>query len=147
MNTFTHSRWKIVACLFLLGASGISDAKDDSMKIILKVGDEIIEATLQNNPTSRDFISLLPLKLKLEDYNRTEKISYPPRKLSTVDAPVGVEPKIGDIAYYGPWGNIAIFYRDFKYSPGLIKIGTITSNLNALKSTLSTEIHISKPDV
>ncbi|WP_337926728.1 cyclophilin-like fold protein [Paenibacillus caui] len=29
------------------------------------------------------------------------------------------------ITYYAPWGNLAIFYRDFRYSSGLIKLGSI----------------------
>ena len=41
-------------------------------------------------------------------------------------------PSIGDIAYYAPWGNLAIFYRDFPYSPGLIKLGVIDTGGEAL---------------
>jgi hypothetical protein len=32
---------------------------------------------------------------------------------------------VGDITYYAPWGNLAIFYRDFGYSPGLVRLGHI----------------------
>jgi hypothetical protein len=31
----------------------------------------------------------------------------------------------GDITYYAPWGNLALFYRDFPYSNGLIRLGTL----------------------
>jgi len=39
--------------------------------------------TLEDNATTRDFVALLPLTLTLRDYNRTEKISDLPKKLST----------------------------------------------------------------
>jgi hypothetical protein len=51
------------------------------MKIRIDMGGNEITATLTDNATSRDFVSLLPLKLKLEDYGDTEKIGYLPRKL------------------------------------------------------------------
>ena len=75
------------------------------MKLRLIVEGKAIEATLLGNATARDFASLLPLTLTLEDYNSTEKISYLPRKLSTAGAPAGVDPAAGDIAYYAPWGK------------------------------------------
>jgi len=90
-----------------------------------------VTATLADHATSRDFISLLPLTLTLEDYNGTEKISDLPKKLSTKDAPPGVDPSVGDIAYYSPWGNLAIFYKDFGYSSGLVKLGHLDSGLDA----------------
>ena len=58
---------------------------------------------------ARDFISLLPLTLTLEDYAKTEKISDLPRTLTKERAPAGSDPSVGDITYYSPWGNLAIF--------------------------------------
>jgi hypothetical protein len=45
------------------------------------------------------------------------------RKLSTKGAPAGVDPDVGEITYYAPWGNLAIFRKDFGYSEGLIRLG------------------------
>jgi hypothetical protein len=70
-------------------------------------------ATLADNATTRDFVALLPLSLNLRDYAGTEKVSGLPQRLSTSSTPPGVDPEIGDLAYYAPWGNLAIFYRDF----------------------------------
>src|SRR5438876_6306635 len=94
--------------------------------------------TLEDNATTRDFVALLPLTLTLRDYNRTEKISDLPKKLSTKGAPSGRDPNVGDIAYYAPWGNIAIFYRDFGYSAGLVKLGKLDSDEDALRSKETT---------
>jgi len=30
---------------------------------------------------------------------------------------------VGEITYYAPWGNLAIFRKDFGYSEGLIRLG------------------------
>jgi hypothetical protein len=102
------------------------------MKINLKLQDEILTATLYDTPTARDFASLLPLTLTLEDYSKTEKISDLPRKLTKEGAPAGADPAAGDIAYYAPWGNLAIFYRGFRYSEGLILLGKLERGAEAL---------------
>lgn len=104
------------------------------MRIRLKAGDTVLTATLLDNPTSRDFAALLPLTLDIRDHAGTEKISDLPSRLSTSDAPDGVDPAVGDITYYAPWGNLAIFYRDFGYASGLVKIGTLDSGLDEVES-------------
>ena len=109
------------------------NTKRDSMKIRLVFDETILTATMIDNPTTRDFISLLPLTLKLEDYAGTEKISQLPKKISTKEEPAGADPSTGDIAYYSPWGNLAIFYKDFRYSSGLILLGKIDSDIDIIK--------------
>ena len=95
------------------------------MKIKITIEDRVITATLNDSRTTRDFISLLPLILTLEDYADTEKISDLPKQLSMEDTPPGSDPSVGDIAYYAPWGNLAIFRKDFGYSSGLVILGKI----------------------
>lgn len=103
------------------------------MQIRLTINGKAIEATLLDNATARAFLALLPMTLTLEDYASTEKISYLPRKLSTAGAPAGFDPSIGDITYYAPWGNLAIFHKDFGYSEGLVHLGRVDSGVEALK--------------
>ena len=43
------------------------------MKISLKTEDKVITATLIDNETTQDFVSLLPLKLTMNDLFRREK--------------------------------------------------------------------------
>jgi hypothetical protein len=109
--------------------------KTDTMKLQITIGNKLATAILYDNPTAKDFASLLPLSLKLEDYNNTEKISNLSKKLSTQSAPAGFDPSTGDITYYAPWGNIALFYKDFSYSSGLISLGKITDGIDAFKVT------------
>jgi flagellar basal body-associated protein FliL len=50
-----------------------------TMKIQMELEGKSITATLDDNATARDFVSLLPLTLTLRDYEATEKISDYPR--------------------------------------------------------------------
>jgi hypothetical protein len=112
---------------------GPSDSQGRTMKIRLEVEGTAITATLLDNATARDFASLLPLTLTMQDYAAAEKISDLPRRLSTEGAPPGSDPSVGDIAYYAPWGNLALFYQDAGFARGLIRLGTMDSGLDALR--------------
>ena len=103
------------------------------MQIRIDVESTSITATLDDNETSRDFVSLLPLTLTLKDYAATEKISDLSKRLSAKGAPSGLKPSVGDVTYYAPWGNLAIFHKDFSYSSGLIKLGKINSGIETLR--------------
>ncbi|WP_157142930.1 cyclophilin-like fold protein [Brachyspira pilosicoli] len=92
-------------------------------KIKLTFEGNEIYAVITNSKAGNDFLSLLPLSVKAEDFNSTEKIFYLSKKLNTQNEPDGINPKAGDITYYAPWGNIAIFYKNFRYSNNLIYLG------------------------
>lgn len=123
---------KMVALITLEPSSATVSERTDQMKITLTAENTVITATLTDSQTSRDFASLLPLTVTLEDYAGTEKISYLPKKLTTAGAPPGSDPSIGDITYYAPWGNLAIFYKDFGYANGLVILGKIDNDIQAL---------------
>lgn len=89
-------------------------------------------AELHDNSTSRDFQSLLPMTLQFKDFNNTEKIAYPPRALAIEKTPPKFEPSVGELTVFVPWGNLAVFYRDFKYSDDLVSIGRVTSGIESL---------------
>jgi hypothetical protein len=112
--------------------SEISPERSNSMKIRITVEDTELFATLIDSKTTQDFISLLPLTLTLEDYGNTEKVSDLPKRLSIDGAPEGVDPTVGDITYYAPWGNLAIFINDFGYSSGLVRLGKFDGDMTAL---------------
>ncbi|MFD7406522.1 cyclophilin-like fold protein [Streptomyces sp. NPDC059866] len=95
------------------------------MNIRLTINGTPVDATLNDSAAARDFADQLPLDLTLTDFHQTEKIADLPRRLSTSGAPEGATPRAGDLAYYAPWGNLAVFYRDFPYSDGLIILGRI----------------------
>ena len=133
---------RLAASVVAVLAVTSADAETDGMKIRIRMNGNEVTATLIDNATSRDFASLLPLTLKLEDYGETEKIGYLPRKLSTEGAPPGSDPSVGDVSYYAPWGNLAIFLRDFRYSSGLIKLGKVDTGMEALNVPGSVKVTI-----
>jgi hypothetical protein len=110
------------------------------VKINIRIEDRVIPATLNGSKAAQDFASLLPLSLTLEDYASTEKISDLPKRLSTNGAPAGFDPSVGDITYYAPWGNLAIFYRDFEYSTGLVSLGRLASDADIFASRRSMQV-------
>ena len=124
------------------GQSGENRPGKTGIAIEIVLGADTVLATLDGTHAVRDLLSLLPLAVTLEDYAATEKIARLPRKLSIRDTPEGHEPRAGDFTYYAPWGNLALFYRDFRYSPGLVKLGTIVSGRDALMKVTSAQVTI-----
>ncbi|MGY2893844.1 cyclophilin-like fold protein [Deinococcus sp. UYEF24] len=114
-----------------LAQTSLSDT--NAMKITLKIGRQTLKATMRDGAAAHDFLSLLPLTLRLEDHAGTEKIAFLPRSLTTKNAPAGSTPASGDIAYYAPWGNLALFHKDFGYSSGLIILGKLEGDVNVLR--------------
>lgn len=115
---------------FTINDDSLETIKDTKIK--LSFNNEEVIVKMNNNAASRDFLTLLPLTLKFEDYVGAEKISYLPRKISTQDASSGSDPSIGDFDLYAPWGNLAIFYKDSGYASGLITLGKIESGIEKL---------------
>lgn len=112
--------------------NGSASTGESTFKIKLTVttagGKKEFCATLQNNSVSRDLLSRLPLTLEFSDYNRTEKIArLPPDSpdWDTSDAPDSCDPAPGDLTMYAPWGNLAVFYRDYGPSRGLVPLGKL----------------------
>lgn len=102
------------------------------MVITVTVGAASMPATLEDNAAAKDFAKQLPLTGQASDFNSSEKIVDLPGKLSTEGSPAGYDPEPGDLAYYAPWGNLAIFYRDAPYAAGLVKLGRISGDTEIL---------------
>lgn len=93
-----------------------------------------ISIILYDTPAADALYNMLPLELSFEDYNGVEKISYLSQTLPTTGEPDGYDPNVGDLCLYAPWGNLSIFYQDFRYSDGLILLGHIDSGMDLLSS-------------
>lgn len=118
--------WLVLVLITIFPVVAITrDTQEKPMKLRIILEDETITATLNDSQTSREFVALLPLTLKLKDYAGEEKISDLPGRLSTTGSPSGTAAKKGDITIYAPWGNLAIFYKPHGYANGLIKLGQL----------------------
>lgn len=130
-STLSQMATRVPVWLEEIGASreepGEPDTPDaTSLKVNIIVGDRIISATMEDNAAGRDFLSRLPLDVTLNDFNNTtEKIFYPEPALTLEGVKRGCAPVPGDITIYAPWGNVAIFCKNWSHSNDLIKIGHI----------------------
>lgn len=108
---------------------GGGEGGSQMQRICFHVDGQTVEAELYDNAAARDLLSRLPLTLEFSDYNNTEKIAcLPGEDLDTAGVPSAFDPSVGDITVYAPWGNLAIFYRDFGNSPGLVPIGRLLND-------------------
>lgn len=123
----------VVGSPALAGPSVMPETGKVQIRLSIANG-ESVTATLADGEGARAFAALLPMTLTMKDYNATEKIADLPKRLPTQGEPEGFEPRAGDIAYYAPWGNIAIYYEGFAYSPGLIRLGNLSRIPEAFRS-------------
>ena len=88
----------------------------------------------EDNPTVRDFLSMVPMSLSVEEFSGREKIAYPPRKLVSEGSP-GSDPEDGDLIYYVPWGNLGFDYNasGIGFSDDTIHLGTYQASPEQLQ--------------
>lgn len=88
-----------------------------------------IDVTIgEDSPGVRDFLSMLPLELTVEEFAGAEKIAYLPRELNHEGSP-GSDPEDGDLIYYTSWGNLGFYYdaSGIGYSDATLHLGTYTA--------------------
>ena len=101
-------------------------------KLKLTVDGREIVIELYDTPAANALYEMLPLELSFEDFNNIEKISYLQDALPTEGEPDGCDPDVGDFCLYAPWGNLSVFYQDFRYSDDLILLGHVDSGMELL---------------
>jgi hypothetical protein len=97
------------------------------MKLKITVGGKAVTATLADNSTARDFVSVLPLELTMKDLFGREKYAPLPNRLSET-GPKQHRYEVGDIAYWPPSHDVAIYYHQDEEripAPGIIPLATL----------------------
>jgi hypothetical protein len=103
------------------------------MAVRITVGGKSIDATLADSAAARDFASLLPLTLAMNDLFRREKFAHLPRAISE-EGKRTHDYAVGTIGYWRPGPDVAIFYRQDGEripDPGLIVLGKIKAGVEA----------------
>lgn len=103
--------------------------KSQEKRISVTVNDQKLVIVLYDTPEAEALYNMLPLELNFEDYNNVEKIAYLPEELSAPNRSEAFDPDIGDLCLYAPWGNLSLFYRDFRLSKGLMSLGKVESGM------------------
>lgn len=101
-------------------------------KVKLTIGGQEFDVTLYDTPAANALYDMLPLELTFEDFNGIEKIAYMDNELPTEGEPDEFDPDVGDLCLYAPWGNLSLFYKDFRKSNGLISLGHIDSGMDII---------------
>lgn len=112
------------------------------MRLRFIFADQNFTATLEDNPSTRDLVSLLPLDLTISDYSTNEKIAYLPRKLTEESSGQFGGEAVGDLCYYAPWGNLALFYGPYRWSRGLIRLGRLEEGAKPLTVRGEHPLHV-----
>ena len=80
--------------------------------------------TLEDNPTARAFLQMLPMSLEMPDLNDNEKHVRLPRSLPTNATRPGTI-RTGELMLYGN-DTLVVFYKTFPSSYSYTRIGRVT---------------------
>ena len=122
----------------------IAKNKGESMQIYIESQDIKIVYKLNDSDAASSLLNLLPLELKVEDYADMEKIFYPPKGLSITNTPLSKAKKY-ELAYYAPWKDVVMFYKDFTPASGLYSLGQCVNGCEYIHK-LSGKIKIYKDE-
>ena len=100
--------------------------QDTSRQIAVQSGDNRVVYGLNDSAAADSLYEQLPLTIEVEDYGANEKIFYPPQELNTENSPLA-EDGAGTLAYYAPWGDVVMFYADYRENPSLFELGQVIS--------------------
>jgi len=116
-----------------------------SHKIRITVNKLEVEAILNNSEMSRDFISLLPLDLTMKDLFCREKFAPLPRSISSEGIQIQ-KYEIGDIAYWAPGEDLAIFYRQDgqRIEEGLYILGRVKNDMAPFDTPGSVPVNVER---
>ena len=89
----------------------------------MTVGTQRFAVTLEDNPTARAFVQLLPATFDMTELNGNEKHAPLPRSLPTNAVRPGTI-RTGDVLLYGN-DTLVVFYETFRSSYSYTRIGRI----------------------
>ena len=146
-NNLLFSTLLLVGSLVAVDASKAGE-RTTHMKIRISIADKVVTATVADNATARDFVSVLPLKVSMKDLFGREKYANLPKALSE-NGPRTTSYEVGDIAYWSPAHDVAIYYKqggESIPSPGIIPIAKIDAGAEAfnMPGSLKVMIEIAK---
>lgn len=95
------------------------------MRLRCRFADQDFTCLLQDTPTTRDLVTMLPLDLTIEDFSTNEKIAHLPRRLDEGGLADFNDESPGDLCYFRGWGNLAFVHGDYTYRGDLIRLGRI----------------------
>ena len=89
----------------------------------MKIGDKIYSVVLQDNSTTKVLQEILPMTVKMSEFNGNEKYYHFRETLPSKPEHIG-QIKTGDIMLFGD-DCLVVFYKDFKTTYSYTRIGHI----------------------
>jgi hypothetical protein len=126
------------------GSEQMVQKGEQKMKINITIGGKLLTATLADNATAQEFVSVLPLSVSMNDLFGREKYGDVPKALSE-SGPRRNRYEVGDIAYWSPDHQFAIYYHqdgESIPSPGIIPIAKIDRGVEAFNVSGSVKVTI-----
>ena len=97
--------------------------QNEEIKINLTINNKTFSATLENNVTTRELISMFPMTLNMSELNSNEKYNYLDTDLTTNSSRQS-RINAGDIKLYGS-NCLVVFYESFNTSYSYTNLGTV----------------------
>lgn len=83
---------------------------------------------LNDSPAADSLYRQLPITVKVENFSTNEKIFYPEAlELGDTPQPDG---SVGALAYYEPWGNVVMFFDQYRVNGDLYALGQVSDGLD-----------------
>ena len=123
--------FSIIACNSVYGDNTNMNTLNTSIN--LKINNKEYKLILYDNQTAKDFLSMMPLTITMNDLNANEKYHNLNKSLTTQSSRGG-SIKTGDFMLYGS-NCLVLFYENFSTSYSYTKIGYI-ENTSGLKDSL-----------
>ena len=129
----------ILAVFFFTGCTGdaekistennsVEKVEANEMKIKISVNGKIFDATLENNPSTQEFIKKLPLDVEMTELNGNEKYFKFKENFPSDDKNIS-EIHEGDLMLFGS-NYLVIFYKNFSTSYKYTRLGKIENPKN-----------------
>lgn len=118
--------------------SASPDAKDNSMKIVVKSAEHEVVYKLNESDAAKSLYAQLPLTVKVKPFSTNEIIFYPTKGLDLNNTPHS-KGQTGSLSYYERWGNVVMFYAPCNPNSSLYELGSVVSgeeNISKLTGTV-----------
>ncbi|MBQ4470271.1 MAG: hypothetical protein IJU15_04060 [Synergistaceae bacterium] len=130
-------KYSALLLLLLVLISGTAHAQD--MKINITADGKTLNATLEDNPASRELFARLPMTLTMEDLYSREMCYHMKDALPTGEL-VSDNYRVGDLIYWPPRKSLVILYRQNGERFSRQYLGHIESGVEIFESTGDTQV-------
>ena len=101
----------------------VQQEEEVSMKIKIYIGEKVFDATLEDNPSTRELVKNFPLEITMNELNGNEKYYRFNKNFPSADKKVSAI-STGDLMLYSS-SYLVLFYKNFSTSYSYTRLGKI----------------------